>query len=416
MRWLLVWLVLAVSPVLAQAPLTESFTQPGGFVVEYPAGWQVEVDEITGFAYLTGDDLQLTLYTPAVLESYGLGNFNTATLTQLILELNDVVAGELEALQLGQRAAATYSYTDEQGSGVLVARTFRDRSVGLIDAHAPGDVLAENIDLVLQIATTFDMPPVPAPESLTGYAETSSQVIDELEDSGFLPAGSEQVFTEPYVFASGTNLTQPLAPQLSLSDVIVAGTLSYTPSNVPVQEICVLVARRTGDNEQLEVGMNSNGSLFVSYDGLLEELRSDVEVSKPRHVLFMAMGERLLVYLDGERVGDREIAIGSGHFGLRVQASGSGATCEVSDLWVYRVPGAEPGVCEITADNGAANKRSGPGTTLEIAGILEDGMTQPAVAQATGADGFIWWQLDDGTWVREDVVSEQGACQSLPVQ
>jgi hypothetical protein len=37
-----------------------------------------------------------------------------------------------------------------------------------------------------------------------------------------------------------------------------------------------------------------------------------------------------------------------------------------------------------------------------------------ADAQAIGSDGYIWWRLTSGLWVRSDVVSEIGDCDQLP--
>ena len=86
----------------------------------------------------------------------------------------------------------------------------------------------------------------------------------------------------------------------------------------------------------------------------------------------------------------------------------------LGDLWAYRVPAGEPGVCEITASGGAVNRRTGPGVAFDIAGVLDDGATATATAQSIAPDGLTWWQLADTSWVREDVVTEQGACRALP--
>lgn len=67
--------------------------------------------------------------------------------------------------------------------------------------------------------------------------------------------------------------------------------------------------------------------------------------------------------------------------------------------------------CTVSAAN--VNMRGGPGTNYEVRGSLTTSAT--AVGQAQGADGFIWWQLADGNWVRSDVVTEEGDCESLPV-
>lgn len=62
-----------------------------------------------------------------------------------------------------------------------------------------------------------------------------------------------------------------------------------------------------------------------------------------------------------------------------------------------------------------ANQRSGPGTNFDRAGTLAGGVSAAVDGQATGADGFVWWRLGEGVWVRSDVVDEAGDCESVPI-
>ncbi len=88
---------------------------------------------------------------------------------------------------------------------------------------------------------------------------------------------------------------------------------------------------------------------------------------------------------------------------------------------VWRIPPlarilteAERLACLVTTADGPANRRAGPGIMYEIVSILESGARVEADAQAAGADGFTWWRLVGGTWVREDVVHAEGGCARLP--
>jgi len=69
--------------------------------------------------------------------------------------------------------------------------------------------------------------------------------------------------------------------------------------------------------------------------------------------------------------------------------------------------------CTVSAFS-TINLRSGPGTTFDIRGSLPAGQPQLVNAQDVGDDGFVWWRLPDGTWVRSDTVSETGQCEALP--
>ena len=72
------------------------------------------------------------------------------------------------------------------------------------------------------------------------------------------------------------------------------------------------------------------------------------------------------------------------------------------------------GECTVSS-NKTVNKRSGPGTSFDNAGQLQSGTDAVVIGQAKGSDSLTWWQLEDETWVREDVVTEAGDCASSPV-
>lgn len=74
-------------------------------------------------------------------------------------------------------------------------------------------------------------------------------------------------------------------------------------------------------------------------------------------------------------------------------------------------PGA---ACTVSTASGA-NQRSGPGTDFDLAGTLSAGVNASVDGQATGADGFVWWRLGEGVWVRSDVVDETGNCEGVSV-
>ena len=70
--------------------------------------------------------------------------------------------------------------------------------------------------------------------------------------------------------------------------------------------------------------------------------------------------------------------------------------------------------CSVSSGSNA-NQRSGPGTNFGIAGTLAAGTSANVDGQATGADGFVWWRLGDGIWVRSDVVNASGNCEGVPL-
>lgn len=100
----------------------------------------------------------------------------------------------------------------------------------------------------------------------------------------------------------------------------------------------------------------------------------------------------------------------------------------VSIVFIATNPFAGPPDCTAAAQPGTtsdaactvstgtnANQRSGPGTNFDLAGTLAAGISAAVDGQATGTDGFVWWRLGEGVWVRSDVVDEAGDCENMPI-
>lgn len=69
--------------------------------------------------------------------------------------------------------------------------------------------------------------------------------------------------------------------------------------------------------------------------------------------------------------------------------------------------------CQITAV-GVVNVRNIPSLNGMRVRQIQAGETATAVSQAVGQDGFVWWRLRDGNWVRSDVVRAEANCRDLP--
>lgn len=72
-----------------------------------------------------------------------------------------------------------------------------------------------------------------------------------------------------------------------------------------------------------------------------------------------------------------------------------------------------PQACTITASQNV-NLRAGPGIDTAQQGTLAAGQSAPVTGQVTGGDGYVWFQLQDGTFVRSDLGTTSGACGDLP--
>jgi Mg-chelatase subunit ChlD len=70
--------------------------------------------------------------------------------------------------------------------------------------------------------------------------------------------------------------------------------------------------------------------------------------------------------------------------------------------------------CVVIA-TGTVNKRTGPGTNFSASGSMTPGLPLNVNGYANSTADFRWFWLDDGTWVREDVVTSSGDCNNLPL-
>lgn len=274
---------------------------------------------------------------------------------------------------------------------------------------------------------SVEPPSVEVGNQLHDYDKGWSSAVSELQKDGIIPKGGSLVFEEDYAFFSGRgDFFVSLGRQRPETDFIMAGEIKYDVGTETEYENCALLSRlqpnENGPAENfLEVGLDNDhdvtffdrfgpGDINTNYD----YVEANVDLSVPHHLMILALDNQLTVYLDGEMVvSNFEIAERAGIYGIGLHGRGVGSRCEGRNIWVYQVPYAPPGVCEIRAE-GPVNMRSGPGTSFDRAGRLTAGTTKRAQAATIGDDGFIWFQIEDGRWVRNDVIEAFGDCQNLP--
>ncbi|MBZ0315310.1 MAG: hypothetical protein K8L91_02745 [Anaerolineae bacterium] len=90
-------------------------------------------------------------------------------------------------------------------------------------------------------------------------------------------------------------------------------------------------------------------------------------------------------------------------------------TLEQADPNAAATPSINLGVtgCQVISES-PVNKRASPSTDAEKVGELGGRDVGRVTGQTTGADGQIWYQLTDGSWVRSDVVDDNGLCADVP--
>jgi hypothetical protein len=263
--------------------------------------------------------------------------------------------------------------------------------------------------------------------SLTNFGGDSEDTIADLEDLGLIPSGSSLIFGEDYAYFTGQgNFFTPIARNQPSTNIVMGGDLTFQIGDGDELETCTLTSRIETNSQgtaikYLDVGLVNDGSVFIfdqfsdSADPAIGVGETTVDLDEAHNFVLLVIDDKANLFVDGELViQDFEVVKRSGTYGIALLGKGADAKCEGRNIWAYQIPVSTTGECTVNSSK-SVNKRSGPGTSFDNAGQLQAGSDGVVIGQAKGSDGLTWWQLDDETWVREDVVTEVGDCTSIPV-
>lgn len=441
-RWLVVGMALLLMVPLTVAQRGETFVSPDeDWQVTLPRGYEIEVER-DGVALITSDDAEIELYSPLVLEDLGFTRIRDGQ--DLIEMFAEEERFEFVELDTAENVPGLYVglLQSSRDSLIGISKEFSDGSFGFaviaLSASADDDVILETIEIV----QTFDVPDsssngggtkdpgtnasggTDAVDSLRDFDADWEDAVAELEDAEMIAPGGTLVFFEDSAFiaGSGGNYTS-LARRASVQNIVMAGELTFEPDGRDYQT-CSMAARVVQNSDGstnvfTEIGVNSDGVLYV-YDAFgtdegeaaFYDLAS-VDHEEVHHYLAIIVEDSLTLYFDGELVAtDVEVVARDGSFGVLLRGDGSNSRCEIRNSWAYTIPSGTD-VCSATSA-GDINKRSGPGTNFDRAGQLRGGRPTEVIAFANGRDGFVWYELEDETWVREDLITLSGPCNDLP--
>jgi hypothetical protein len=443
---LLLCLMLPAPAALAQDG--EVFVSPDeDWQVMLLDGYEIDVDR-DNVATITGDQVELTLYSPAVLEDMGYRRIKDGE--SLLEDFADEESYDFKPLDSPDSFPGMFigTYENRRDAYLAIAKTFSDDSFGLVLASVDADAEDQAYTDILDISVTFDVAGTEVPEltdnngnggtkepdnnnvsgelpdELNDFDSEWEDAVAELEDDGVIPSGGALVYFEDYAFISGQGtIYTTLARKASVENLVIAGELTFEPDGRDFQT-CSLAARvevkSNGDTSiYTEFGVDTDDELFV-YDWFGEGKDDyssyrvqDLDASDVHHYLVLMVDDKMAIYLDGELVAnDLAVEPRNGSFGVLIRGDGTDSRCEVRNTWAYSIPSASD-VCEATA-TGDINKRSGPGTSFDKDGTLKGGKSKEVIAFADGDDNFTWYELKDESWVREDLITLSGPCDDLP--
>lgn len=216
---------------------------------------------------------------------------------------------------------------------------------------------------------------------------------------------------------AGADPVAPILTVQSICEQIPDECERYRPNPVTLNPVCELErARPYCENTQLNIGMTAQiGSLESQF-----QLRGDhfweAQWLKP-----LPRGSFVTV-VGGPQISLDDVLVGFELFWWQVEDDEGVRGWVVESFFGEPVlipsrldePTISSSVCQLMTRT-PANIRSGPGAEYEQ--IASRRFDEPLAAdgQIRGGDGFIWWRLIPGFWVREDAVREDDTCFTLPV-
>ncbi len=381
-----------------------------------------EDDTIELSSDATADDISLKLLGRGVLRSFVAEEYDFA------LKMTD------EMIKTNEDYANTYLY-----------RGCIEQALGQDDAASEDYQkfieLSDDADLVERVQALLEPPEKgnftsqkPAnlsgvlPSTIENFEASWQEITQELALQNAIPFGVKPIFADRSSSISGEgNTFNDIAANVNEQDFIMCATLKMESDSTDF-EFCWVMARlqteltENGTQERaagfLAIGLLNDGDLYVTdnfnNNPQLESYPLRWKDGESVQIVVHVVGAKLNVYANGELViRDYEVTEASGAFAFGLASSSASTRCRVTNYWAARIPQVNGDDCEIQAVN-TANKRQGPGTNFERAGQLTAGTTQLATGRSEAEDGFIWWQLEDESWVRQDVVEAVGYCGLLP--
>ncbi len=427
------------SPIAAQNVLTETFvSRDQAYKFDYAAGWQIE--EQSNYILLTGQtdavpNFGFFFFSPTLIRrSVGTNAAPDVLLNRLRPTFSFIIEDARLTTINGRQAAAAAADIGNDTIGFAFLIEMTDGGYGLALALAARDIVTQLPPLAVLVIDTYDtptyadivranMPVTPVPNiQLENYAADSQRIIAELELLGIITPGSELSYqTEVLeVNGRGTGFNRP-EPNRIWQDTLMMGELFFAPTVAAEAglESCGMLARVAPDLRQyLEIGLDNTGKLyyFDTSGASLTDIFSDdiaqvTDFTEPVYIILIVRDERLTVFLNGIPLANNvRVQRRTGSFGIVMRAETATTECEIQNLRVYDLGG----TCNVVADI-ALNLRAGPGLAFESVGVMANGESRLAVAyRYNNFEDFRWWQLGDKIWVREDVVTEVGACNTLP--
>lgn len=373
-------------------PYASAFAQIGGLLGGPPGSMEADAGAL--FGALAGDVFAQDMGLDAIISYTGILYLNETTGTAAGFMVNTEVIVDMSAMM--RRATGGDPLFDLLGSAFIGTDTRQNFNFTLFADEFNGDYST----LITE-----------APEAeIIADRQTSESIIAPGREIGFMPIFAN-LFAGDLVLASSRVMSGNVPPTLAATNTpgpsptpsqtptpTITPTITLTPSPTLTLVPCEVT---TSTNINLRSGPGTNfdtlGRLTPS-----QVAQASGQETGPDGFVWWRLDDGTWARSDLVRT-SRDCS------DLPVVSEGRAPALAVTmDI-----------VCNVTTRFGV-NLRTGPGTNFPQTGSRRGGDTFRVDAQFTGGDGFTWWRvadgsIDDGLWVREDLVNEAGPCTSLPV-
>jgi hypothetical protein len=311
---------------------------------------------------------------------------------------------ELVPTTVGNDDGAVVRYTVEVENieGLFILHPLFDGRIGLVNLQVPSGEIANYADVVTTIAESVE---VPATVLFSGsQLDFDTFAHYETADGNYAmfhpPNWLVQEISTGFLFSNDLNIAERTINNLERGTVLmlVYPQLGQLPFSVSIRTPTAITNRFRQASPSIGITQLSETIRTIDEDGLVT---STVYGLHPEYDMWIIAQEKpndqivtSLIYTPRSEMGlhQRQIRIVTESF-------------EYTGLVITD--------CDITAMN-VVNARSGPGAAFSVQGSLLPNSPTKGIAQAVGVDGLIWWQIEGGSWVREDVVTETDNCSLLP--
>lgn len=436
---LITGLLFTVSLARAQEdPLTETYTSSDySFKFDYPAGWTVETQPyfVTFSGTTLHGPLAMIAFRPYVVMLLAGRSRDPVEILNKLRETFAFITSDAQSADISGRHGALATADPGNGFvGFAFVMQMSDRRFGMVVALSAGAVLQPHIPLIEAMIRRYDTPGDTALATheiftLTNFAGRWEDIIRELKEKKVIGRDGRLVFFKDVLAFSGAgNKLDSPAPDSPAASIVVGGEITFTYASSAGYESCSIMSRLVKDDsgtvqQYLEIGIDNRGEAFyydvygaTSNDVFTEVVARGVPAGTPLQFVMIAAAGRMSLYLNGRRAIDNgRVAAREGIYALVMRAVSVSTTCTFRNVWAFETGGLVYGLCQISAD-GLVTRRAGPGPGYAPRGDLRRGQRPLATAFRYDAanPALRWWKLDDESWVREDVVLENGDCDSLP--